>query len=53
MERDIADRIESEEIILCADIPDDALERVAGCFGGRAITWAYCTHAWYNCGWPQ
>ncbi len=53
MERNIADHIESDELIFSAEISDDLLERAAGCAGGQAITWAYCTHAWYNCGWPQ
>jgi hypothetical protein len=53
MERNIADHIESDELILSAEISDELLERIAGCGGGQAITWAYCTHAWYNCGWPQ
>ena len=53
MTNDVADSVESDEIILNADVPDDALERAAGSAEGRAITWMYCTHVWYNCGWPQ
>jgi hypothetical protein len=39
--------------ILNADVPDNTLERAAGTVEGQAITWYYCTHVWYNCGWPQ
>jgi hypothetical protein len=34
------------------DVPDDALERAASVADGKITTWAYCTQAWYNCGWP-
>jgi hypothetical protein len=34
------------------DVPDDALERAASVAEGKITTWAYCTQAWYNCGWP-
>lgn len=53
MEREIADHIESDEIILSAEVSDDTLERIGGNVAGQAVTWAYCTHVWYNCGWPQ
>lgn len=49
--RDLAD--EGDETILNLDIADDTLERAAGGVEGQAITWIYCTHVWYNCGWPQ
>ena len=52
MDSNVADCIESDEIILNIDVPDDTLER-AGRVEGQAITWAYCTHVWYDCGWPQ
>jgi hypothetical protein len=45
--------VESDEIILNVDVPDDMLERAGGSTEGRAITWIYCTHVWYDCGWPQ
>jgi hypothetical protein len=53
MDGDVAGRFESDEIILNVDVPDDTLERAAGGVEGQAVTWAYCTHVWYNCGWPQ
>jgi len=53
MNSDVDDCVESDERILNVDVPDDRLERAAGSVEGRAITWIYCTHVWYNCGWPQ
>ncbi len=53
MDSNVAARTESDEIILDVDIPDDKLERAAVLIEGQAVTWAYCTHVWYNCGWPQ
>jgi hypothetical protein len=53
MNSDVDDRVESDERILNVDVPDDTLERTAGSIDARAITWIYCTHVWYNCGWPQ
>jgi hypothetical protein len=53
MNSDVDNCVESDERILNVDVPDDALERAAGGVEGRAITWIYCTHVWYNCGWPQ
>ena len=47
------DRAETDEDILTFDVPDDALERAAGVADGGAMTLVYCTHVWYNCGWPQ
>jgi hypothetical protein len=41
----------AEEEILCADVPDDALERAAAAAEERAITIVYCTY-FYDCGWP-
>jgi hypothetical protein len=43
---------EAGEEILSFNVPDDALER-AGSAEGQAMTWAYCTHPWYHCPWPQ
>jgi hypothetical protein len=53
MDRDVADRTETEEDMLILDVSDDALERTAIIGQGKALTWAYCTHIWYDCGWPQ
>ena len=53
MNADVVDCVESDAAILNADVPDDTLERAAGTVEGQAITWYYCTHVWYNCGWPQ
>ena len=58
MTSDLTDCIESDDIILNVDIlnvdlPDETLERAAGIVDGRAVTWIYCTHVWYDCGWPQ
>ena len=53
MNSDRVDCIESDDIICNADVPDEALERAAGVVDGRAVTWIYCTHVWYDCGWPQ
>jgi hypothetical protein len=53
MNSDVAECVESEEIILNVDVPDETLERAAGNIEGQAVTWIYCTHVWYNCGWPQ
>jgi hypothetical protein len=49
----VAEYVESDEIILNVDVPDETLERAAGDAEGRGVTWIYCTHVWYNCGWPQ
>ena len=38
-----SDCVESDEIILNVDVPDDTLERAGGGTDGRAITWIYCT----------
>jgi len=56
MTSDLTDCIESDDIILNilnVDVPDETLERAAGIVDGRAVTWIYCTHVWYDCGWPQ
>ena len=53
MDRNVADRTETEEDMLTFDVSDDALERTAVISQGKALTWAYCTHGWYDCGWPQ
>ena len=53
MNNDVVDCVERDELILNVDVPDDALERAAGSVDCQAVTWIYCTHVWYNCGWPQ
>lgn len=53
MTTDVADCVESDEIILNFDVPDVTLERAGANTAGQAVTWMYCTHVWYNCGWPQ
>jgi hypothetical protein len=53
MNSDLIDCIESDEIILSFDVPDVALERAGAESPGQGVTWMYCTHVWYNCGWPQ
>jgi hypothetical protein len=53
MDRDVADQIEIDHDILTLDVSDDALERTALIGEAKALTWMYCTHVWYNCGWPQ
>ena len=53
MDDQVADRVDSDEKILNVDILDDTLERAGGNLQGQAVTWIYCTHAWYDCGWPQ
>jgi hypothetical protein len=45
-------RTEADYVILTFDVSDDALERAASA-EGQALTWAYCTHPWYHCPWPQ
>ena len=37
MERDIVDRIDSDEIILSAEVLDDTLERIAGSVAGLLL----------------
>jgi len=55
MDSDVIDLTGTDEDILTFDVPDDVLERAAGVSDGdgRAMTWVYCTQAWYNCGLPQ
>jgi hypothetical protein len=53
MDRDVADQGEIDQDMLTLDVPDDALERTAASGEAKALTWMYCTHVWYNCGWPQ
>jgi hypothetical protein len=43
---------ELDEDTFTFDVPDDAIERAASVAGGKITTLAYCTQAWYNCGWP-
>lgn len=52
MDTDTGGGADTEADILTFDVSDDALERAARVEGTPAITWAYCTQAWYNCGWP-
>jgi hypothetical protein len=52
MDRDV-ESTETVEDILTFDVADEALERSAGARETGEMTWAYCTHVWYNCGWPQ
>jgi hypothetical protein len=52
MASEVIGQAEPVEEILTFDIPDDALER-AGSAEEQAATWAYCTHPWYHCPWPQ
>jgi hypothetical protein len=42
----------ADEEILTFDVSDEALER-AGSAEQNAFTWAYCTHPWYHCPYPQ
>jgi hypothetical protein len=53
MNTDVTDCVESDEVILSFDVSDDTLERAGAGSEGQALTWMYCTHVWYNCGWPQ
>jgi hypothetical protein len=53
MDSDVSGLARTDEDILTFDVPDDALERAAGVTDGSAMTLVYCTHVWYNCGWPQ
>ena len=50
VEVEVIARAEAEERVLDFEVLDDSLERAAG---ERAITWIYCTHPWYYCGWPS
>jgi hypothetical protein len=52
MNGDVFSRLEADEQILAFDIPDEALERAATA-EHQASTWAYCTHPWYHCPWPE
>jgi len=53
MNTDVTGCVESDEVILSFDVSDDTLERAGAGSEGQALTWMYCTHVWYNCGWPQ
>jgi hypothetical protein len=50
----VTSQAESDEKTLTFDMHDEALER-AGSVERMAVTWAYCTNAyyWYDCSWPQ
>ena len=54
MDDKVTSQAESDEKILTFDMHDEALER-AGSVERMAVTWAYCTNAyyWYDCSWPQ
>ena len=52
MNKETTRQAEADEEILNFNVPDDALERAASA-AGQAVTWAYCTHPWYYCPWPQ
>ena len=34
-------------------VPSTAAGQVRGGADQKAVTWAYCTHAWHYCEWPQ
>jgi hypothetical protein len=51
MATDVFSQAQLSQQILTFDIPDEALERAAN--ADQAYTWAYCTHPWYHCPWPQ
>jgi hypothetical protein len=51
MGNEVTSQGESREEIFVFDIPDDALERAAST-GQNAFTVGYCTHNFYDCGWP-
>jgi len=53
MDKDVNGLAETGDEIFSFEVADDALERAAGASDAKAITWAYCTQVWYNCGWPQ
>jgi len=53
MNTDFLDCDDSDGLILNFVVPDETLERAGGSSEGQAVTWMYCTHVWYNCGWPQ
>ena len=52
MNKEMTSQAEADEEILTFDVSDDTLER-AGSTEQKAVTWAYCTHPWYYCPWPQ
>jgi hypothetical protein len=52
MDNAVVSQTETDEDILAVDVSDDALER-AGSAEQQVATWAYCTHPWYHCPWPQ
>jgi hypothetical protein len=51
-DHDAIGQAEFDEEIPTFDVPDDTLERAASA-EWQAATWAYCTHPWYYCPWPQ
>ena len=51
-DHDVIGQAEIDDEILTFDVPDDSLERAANA-ERQASTWAYCTHPWYYCPWPQ
>ena len=52
MNKEMISQVEADEEILTFDVSDDVLERIGGA-DQKAVTWAYCTHAWHYCEWPQ
>jgi hypothetical protein len=44
--------LELDRQFLTLNIPDEVPERAATAVL-QAVTWAYCTHAWQYCEWPQ
>jgi hypothetical protein len=52
MNKERISQVKADEEILTFDVSDDVLERI-GSADQKAVTWAYCTHAWHYCEWPQ
>jgi hypothetical protein len=52
MDSEMIREAEPDAELLTFDVSDSMLERVANA-EGQASTWAYCTHPWYYCPWPQ
>jgi hypothetical protein len=44
------DEVDTDESVLIFNVPDDALEHVAGLSDGPAWTMNYCTYNYYQCG---
>jgi hypothetical protein len=52
MNKELMGQAKADEEIPSLDVPDDVLERL-GSAEQKAVTWVYCTNAWYYCEWPQ